>query len=100
MNTFRNQRVLISFLLYIYLINAAHSFETLLDQFKSNKNWVSRRDFGLIKQTFDSSCGAASLINILNNYYGLKLNEIQVLAAMRFDRPKLYSLKDLGNAIV
>lgn len=95
-----SQRISITFMLFASFITTAHSIEIPLDQQRSRKSWIERRDQGLIKQTFDASCGATSLVNILNNYYGLKLNEIQVLAAMRLDRPRLYSLKDLGNAVV
>lgn len=95
-----NQIASIAFCLYALFIETAYSVEMPLDRSRSAKTWVDRRDQGLLKQTFDASCGAASLVNILNNYYGLKLNEFEVLASMRLDRPRVYSLKDLGNAVV
>lgn len=86
-------------LFYALFLVVANGVELPSDGARPTKSWVEKRDQGIVKQTFDASCGATSLANILNNYYGLKTNELDVLAAMRLDRPRLYSLKDIGNAV-
>ncbi|WP_373747268.1 C39 family peptidase [Neisseria dentiae] len=46
------------------------------------KSWKERRDFNIVKQDLDFSCGAASVATLLNNFYGQKLTEEQVLDKM------------------
>jgi uncharacterized protein len=45
-------------------------------------SWKSLRDERIVKQTLDFSCGAASIATLLNEYYGQRLTEEQVLEAM------------------
>lgn len=46
------------------------------------QSWKERRDFNIVKQDLDYSCGAASVATLLNNFYGQKLNEEEVLDKM------------------
>ncbi len=46
------------------------------------KSWKSKRDEGIVKQSLDFSCGAASLATLLNNFYGQKLTEREILVKM------------------
>ncbi|HFC7693458.1 TPA: C39 family peptidase [Neisseria meningitidis] len=43
------------------------------------QSWKARRDFNIVKQDLDFSCGAASVATLLNNFYGQKLTEEDVL---------------------
>lgn len=43
------------------------------------QSWKERRDFNIVKQDLDYSCGAASVATLLNNFYGRKLTEEEVL---------------------
>ena len=43
------------------------------------QSWKTRRDFNIVKQDLDFSCGAASVATLLNNFYGQKLTEEEVL---------------------
>lgn len=43
------------------------------------QSWKTRRDFNIVKQDLDFSCGAASVAILLNNFYGQKLTEEKVL---------------------
>ena len=46
------------------------------------QSWKERRDFNIVKQDLDFSCGAASVATLLNNFYGQKLTEEEVLKKM------------------
>ena len=46
------------------------------------QNWKARRDFGIVKQNLDFSCGAASIATLLNNFYGQNLTEREILERM------------------
>lgn len=46
------------------------------------KSWKRLRDDRVVKQDLDYSCGAASLATLLNEYYGQRLSEEQLLKAM------------------
>lgn len=46
------------------------------------QSWKSQRDFGIVKQDLDFSCGAASVATLLNNYYGQSLTEAEILDKM------------------
>ena len=46
------------------------------------RNWKHLRDAQIVKQDQDYSCGAASLATLLNNFYGQKLTEEQLLKVM------------------
>ncbi len=43
------------------------------------QSWKERRDFNIVKQDLDFSCGAASVATLLNNFYGQRLTEEEVL---------------------
>ncbi|HGH6255161.1 TPA: C39 family peptidase [Neisseria meningitidis] len=43
------------------------------------QSWKTRRDFNIVKQDLDFSCGAASVATLLNNFYGQTLTEEDVL---------------------
>lgn len=43
------------------------------------KSWKESRDFNIVKQDLDFSCGAASVATLLNNFYGKRLTEEEVL---------------------
>ncbi|EMT0275245.1 C39 family peptidase [Neisseria gonorrhoeae] len=43
------------------------------------QSWKARRDFNIVKQDLDFSCGAASVATLLSNFYGQKLTEEEVL---------------------
>jgi|LakMenEpi03Aug12_release.lakeMendotaPanAssembly.Ray.scaffolds.fasta_scaffold850724_1 predicted double-glycine peptidase len=45
-------------------------------------NWTKKRDSLVVKQTFESSCGAASVATILNFYYGKNVTEENILKEM------------------
>lgn len=58
-------------------------------------SWKALRDFRVVKQKLDYSCGAASLATILNEFYGLSVTEKDVLDRMgRQDRA---SFEDLAR---
>lgn len=46
------------------------------------QSWKAQRDFGIVKQDLDFSCGAASVATLLNNFYGQNLTEEEVLNKM------------------
>ncbi|WP_165087849.1 C39 family peptidase [Neisseria yangbaofengii] len=46
------------------------------------QSWKEKRDFNIVKQDLDFSCGAASVATLLNNFYGQKLTEEEVLEKM------------------
>ncbi len=45
-------------------------------------SWKSLRDFRIVKQELDYSCGAASLATILNEFYSQSVNEKEILTRM------------------
>ena len=46
------------------------------------KSWKEKRDFGIVKQDSDFSCGAASVATLLSNFYGQSLTEEIILNKM------------------
>lgn len=48
----------------------------------SIKSWKTLRDFQVVKQNLDYSCGAASIATILNEYYGKNVTEEDILNIM------------------
>lgn len=62
-------------------------------------SWKAQRDFRIIKQELDYSCGAASLATILTSYYGLNVSELEVLEKMGItDRASFQQLADVAPA--
>lgn len=76
--------IIISINLIIYSSIAAPIFtENPISHGKIHlQSWKSQRDFGIVKQDLDFSCGAASVATLLNNYYGQSLTEAEVLEKM------------------
>ncbi|ENV2199191.1 TPA: C39 family peptidase, partial [Neisseria gonorrhoeae] len=64
-----------------YRLNAAPMFNDNPVVYGKIKlqSWKARRDFNIVKQDLDFSCGAASVATLLNNFYGQKLTEEEVL---------------------
>lgn len=46
------------------------------------QSWKALRDFNIVKQDLDYSCGAASVATLLNNFYGQKFTEEEILDKM------------------
>ena len=46
------------------------------------KSWKTLRDERVVKQGLDTSCGAASLATLLNEYYGQSVTEQEILGLM------------------
>lgn len=60
-------------------------------------SWKALRDFRIVKQELDYSCGAASLATILNEFYGLSVTEQDVLTRMgATDRSSFQQLADVA----
>nr|WP_257392639.1 C39 family peptidase [Neisseria meningitidis] len=64
-----------------YRLNAAPMFNDNPVVYGKIKvqSWKERRDFNIVKQDLDFSCGAASVVTLLNNFYGQTLTEEEVL---------------------
>ena len=59
------------------------------------RSWSEIRHAGMAKQQFDFSCGAASLVNMLTNYYGVPASELEIIA--RIGPKSAYSMTDLAR---
>lgn len=87
----------ISFISFIcFVSNASFASDPEMNQnfISFNEPWKNHRDYNVVKQMLDTSCGAASVANILQNFYHDEINEFQVLDAMRISKPT-YSFSDL-----
>ncbi|MCL5894993.1 C39 family peptidase [Neisseria meningitidis] len=64
-----------------YRLNAAPMFNDNPVVYGKIKvqSWKERRDFNIVKQDLDFSCGATSVATLLNNFYGQTLTEEEVL---------------------
>ncbi len=64
-----------------YRLNAAPMFNDNPVVYGKIKvqSWKEKRDFNIVKQDLDFSCGAASVATLLNNFYGQTLTEEEVL---------------------
>lgn len=76
----QKRRFSVSLLLIAVLPLCAHSFpfteENPIAYGKVKiQSWKARRDFNIVKQDLDFSCGAASVQTLLNNFYGQELAE-------------------------
>ena len=59
--------------------------------------WKALRDFRIVKQQLDYSCGAASMATILNEFYGMSVTEEDVLTRMgATDRSSFQQLADVA----
>lgn len=59
------------------------------------RSWTELRDTGITKQKFDYSCGAASLVTLLNGYFGASTNEVDVID--RVGIKPAFSMQDLAT---
>lgn len=59
------------------------------------KSWKTLRDERVVKQDLDYSCGAASLATIMQEFYGQKISEEDVL--MRMEDDDAASFQDLSD---
>ncbi len=48
-------------------------------------SWKALRDFRVVKQEFDDSCGAASLATLLNGFYGHNFSEMDIIDEIQHD---------------
>ncbi len=62
------------------------------------KSWKTLRDFQVVKQDLDYSCGAASLATVLNEHYGLSVTEEEILKIMDKEDMRA-SFDDMANAL-
>lgn len=62
------------------------------------QSWKAKRDFNIVKQDLDYSCGAASVATLLNNFYGQKLTEEEVLDKMDKTRERA-SFEDMQRIL-
>lgn len=73
---------------------ATHSTQGLV----AVKSWKALRDFRVVKQDLDYSCGAASLATLLNAHYGQAVKEGDLLAAMDKQDGRA-SFEDMARAL-
>ncbi len=60
-------------------------------------SWKALRDFRIVKQQRDYSCGAAGLATILNEFYGMSVTEEDVLTRMgATDRASFQQLAEVA----
>lgn len=77
-------------------ISSAHAEGLYSPQFPK-ASWTELRDRGVIKQTLDASCGAASLASLLTYYYQVPVQEIHIIALLDIKNANTYSFKDLAG---
>ena len=61
-------------------------------------SWKALRDFRVVKQEFDYSCGAASVATLLNGFYGLDVTEADILRSIEKDAAA--SFENLAKAVI
>lgn len=71
-----------------------NSFDRFVDSMPI-QSWAQRRDFGIAKQRFDYSCGAASLVSVLTHYYGITTDELEIID--RIGLKGAFSMADLAR---
>ncbi|MEN9599386.1 MAG: hypothetical protein RL596_1705 [Bacteroidota bacterium] len=59
------------------------------------QTFLEQRYYGIVRQSFDYSCGASSVATILTSFYNTKIEEIDILSAM--PKENKYSFTDLAN---
>lgn len=72
-----------------------NSFGEMIDSIPI-QSWSERRDMGVVKQKFDYSCGAASAVNIIKNYYGINIDELDIIGKIGIKQA--FSMSDLAEA--
>lgn len=70
------------------------SFDQFVDSIPV-QSWTERRDKGLVKQRFDYSCGAASLVSVLTHYFGIHTDELEIID--RIGLKGSFSMTDLAR---
>lgn len=90
-------------LLFITLSSNAFSTTFLNDHYINPaniniKSWKALRDFNIVKQDLDFSCGAASIATMLNNFYSQNLTESDILDEMGKDKERA-SFEDMQRAM-
>lgn len=71
-----------------------YTFDRFVDSMQV-QSWAERRDKGVVKQKFDYSCGAASLISVITLYYGVGVSEVDVVD--RIGVKDAFSMADLAT---
>ncbi|MEN9463988.1 MAG: Lactococcin-G-processing and transport ATP-binding protein LagD [Pseudomonadota bacterium] len=95
---------MIRLFLFVLVFDIAYANESILYQDGHVavtipiQSWKSLRDFQVVKQDLDYSCGAASLATILNEHYGLSVTEEEILKIMDKEDMRA-SLEDMANAL-
>ncbi len=59
------------------------------------RSWSEIRQKGVVKQQFDYSCGAAALATLLTHYYGVMINEKEIIE--RIGLKEKFSFADLAR---
>ena len=78
------------------IIRGLLSVETALEQEQPIRSWTETRDHNVVKQQFDTSCGATSLATVLNVFYAEDTNEADLMDIMGLSGA--YSFADLSYA--
>lgn len=84
---------------FVFGVTPSYS-DSLVGDFtqRSNHSWVERNYKDVNKQMIDTSCGAASVANILIKYYGRKISEFTILKETGINKTT-YSIKDLEKVV-
>lgn len=53
---------------------------------KNVKNWLELRDYNLVRQKFDYSCGSASLATLMNFFYDEPVQELEIVKYLLEER--------------
>ena len=86
---------------YIFCASVAFTAElktTSLNGSIGVTSWKALRDFRVVKQEFDYSCGAASVATLLNGFYGLDVTEADILGSIEKDAAA--SFENLAKAVI
>ena len=73
------------FSMYVGSVSATELKTHSLSGFVQVNSWKSMRDFRVVKQELDYSCGASSLATLLNGFYGFDLSEEDILNIIIID---------------
>ena len=86
---------------YIFCASVAFTAElktTSLNGSIGVTSWKALRDFRVVKQEFDYSCGAASVATLLNGFYGLDVTETDILE--KIEKDAAASFENLAKAVI
>lgn len=84
--------------LLILLCNQAHSYQAEENKIPITP-WKDLRDYWVVKQEYDYSCGASSLATILNYYYNMDITEQKILFDMNLNK-NIASFADLSQVAI